>query len=114
MFDQREGERETWADTEEKIKVVLNEKLQMQREVEVERAHCAGKPGGDKLLRLKDREDILKRTKSLKSSKIYVNEDVTDAVRRKRKEERGDIPFIRHDKLVIHPRTSTPKPARDA
>ena len=116
---------ETWAETEEKIKQILAEKLQIQREVEVERAHRAGKPGGDrprpivvKLLRYKDRESILQRTKSLKGSKIYINEDFTDTVRRKRKElmpelraarGRGDIAYLRYDKLIIHPRTSTPK-----
>lgn len=120
-----ESPGETWTETEEKVQKVLAEKLQLQREVEVERAHRAGKPGGDrprsimvKLLRYKDRETILQRTKSLKGSKIYINEDFTDAVRRRRKElmpelraarGRGDIAFLRHDKLIIHPRTSTPK-----
>ena len=41
-----ESPGETWAETEEKVKKILAEKLQLQREIEVERAHCRGKPGG--------------------------------------------------------------------
>lgn len=124
-----ESPGETWAETEEKVKKVVAEKLQLQREIEVERAHRTGKPGGDrprpivvKLLRHKDRSAILQRTKSLKGSKIFINEDFTEAVRRKRKElmpdlraarERGDIAYLRHDRLIVHPRASTPKQPRD-
>lgn len=94
--------------------------------MEIDRAHCVGKPSeGErprpvliKLFRFKDREDILQRAKFLKATKIFINEDYTDAVRRKRRElmpelkaarERGDIAYLRNDKLIIHPRTSTPK-----
>lgn len=91
----------------------------------MERAHRTGKPGGDrarpivvKFLRLKDRSAILQRTKLLQGSKIFINEDFTDTVRRKRKElmsdmrtarERGDIAYLRQDKLIIYPLSSTPK-----
>ncbi len=125
-----ESPGETWAEAEDKVKKVLTEKLQLKQTIEMERAHRTGKPGGDrprpivvKFLRYKDRTTILQRAKLLKGSRIYINEDFTDSVRRKRKElmpdlkaarERGDIAYIRHDKLVIHPRTSTPKPPRDA
>ena len=121
----QEAPGETWAETEEKVKKVLAEKLQLQREIEVERAHRTGKPGGDrtrpivvKFLRHKDRSAILQRTKLLKGSKIFINEDFTDTVRRTRKElmpelraarERGDIAYLRQEKLIIHPRSSIPK-----
>ncbi len=121
-----EAPGETWAETEEKITMILKEKLQFQHKVEVERAHRVGKPReGDKprpvvikLLRYKDRDAILQRAKSLKGTRIFINEDYTDTVRRKRKElmpelraarERGDIAYLRNDKLIIHPRTSTSK-----
>ena len=121
-----EAPGETWADTEEKIMKILKENLQLQHKVEVERAHRTGKPGGGdrprpiavKLLRYKDREAILQRAKSLRGTKIFINEDFTDAVRQKRKElmpklraarEKGDIAYLRYDKLVVHARTSTPK-----
>ena len=120
-----ESPGETWAEAEEKVKKVLAEMLQLQQDVEVERAHRAGKPGGErprpivvKFLRHKDRTSILQRTKALKGTRIFINEDFTESVRQKRKElmpelraarERGDIAYLRHDKLVIHPRTSTHK-----
>lgn len=40
-----------------------------------------------KVLRWKDRETILQHVKLLKGSKIFFNEDFTDAVKRKRKGE---------------------------
>ena len=109
-------------------KKIFAEKLQLQRGIEVERAHRSGKPAmGDrprpivvKFLRHKDRSAVLQRAKNLKGTKIFINEDYTDLVRQKRKElmpklraarERGDIAFLRYDKLIIHPRSSTPKPS---
>lgn len=77
----------------------------------MKRAHRTGKPRGDKprpivvkFLRFKDKSDILQKTKSLKGTDIYINEDYTDAVRRKRQElmpklrearQRGDTAFLR-------------------
>lgn len=120
-----ESPGETWADAEEKINQLLREKLQLQHPVEMERVHRVGKPGGRdwprpiiaKLLRWKDREAILQRAKQLKGTKIYINEDYMDSIKMKRKElmpelraarERGDIAFLRYDKLIVRPRTSTP------
>ena len=89
--------------------------------IEVEQTHWAGKPvsGSDrpspivvKFVKYKDRLMILQRAKYLKGSKMYINEDYTDAVHHKRKDlmpklkaarDRGDIAFLRHDKLMIHP-----------
>lgn len=84
----------------------------------MERALCTGNPEGDrprpivvKFLRHKDRTTILQHTKNLKGINIYINKDYTDAVRAKKKElmpdlrgvrARGDIVYLRHDKLVIH------------
>lgn len=119
-----ESPGETWADSEEKVKRVVSEKLQLQREIEVERAHRTGKPvpGSDrprpidvKFFRYKDRSAVLQRAKHLIGTKIYINEDYTDAVRLKRNcfRSRGDIAFLRQDKLIIHPCSSTPKQPRD-
>lgn len=119
-----ESPNETWAETEEKVNIILNEKLNFQHKIEMERAHRTGKPRGDrprpivvKFLRHKDRSTILQRTKALKGSKIFINEDFTDAVRKRRAElmpdlkaarQRGDIAYLRYDKLITYPRTSTP------
>ncbi|CAL9708654.1 unnamed protein product [Knipowitschia caucasica] len=126
-----ESQGESWADAEAKVKKILTEKLQLPPTVELERVHRVGRPDGErsrprpivaKLLRWKDRDTILHRAKQLKGTNIYINEDYTDAVKRKRKElmpelraarERGEIAFLRYDKLIVHPRTtSTPNQGR--
>ena len=71
------------------------EKLQLQGTIEVEGAHRAGKPVSGsvrprpiivKFVKYKDRSMILQRAKYLKGSKIYINEDYTDAVHQERKD----------------------------
>ena len=73
-----------------------------------------------KLLRFKDKEEILRRGSKLKGSKIYVNEDFTERVRQKRSElwpqlkealDRGMVAYLRYDQLIVHPpRVTTPRP----
>lgn len=122
-----ESPGESWADSEVKVKGILKQKLQLQHEIEVECAHRTGKPTADgdrprsivvKLLSFKDKAAVLQKAKNLKGTIIFINEDYTDAVRSKRKglmpklraaRERGDIAYLRHDRLIIHPRSSTPK-----
>lgn len=119
---------ETWVDTEGMIKNVLVDKLLLKKEIEIERTYRTGKPvtGSNrprsivvKFLIYKDKADVLGRAKNLKGSRIYINEDFTEAVRLKRKEllpkmrearDRGEIAYLRHDKLIIWPRNSTPRP----
>lgn len=43
-----ESPGKTWAESEEKVKKILIEKLQLQQEVMNERANRTEKPGGDK------------------------------------------------------------------
>lgn len=106
------------------MKRVFSEKLQLQREIEVEQAHRTGKPvlGSDRPRPIVVKSAVLQRANSLRETKIYINEDYTDPVRLKRKEllpklraarDRGDIAFLRQDKLIIHPCSSTPKQPRD-
>ena len=93
------------------MKKVLIEKLNLQQEIEMERAHYAGKSEGDRprpivmrFLKYKDRSSILQRTKALKASRIYINEDFTEAVGKRRKKlmpelkaahKRGDTAYLR-------------------
>lgn len=74
------------------MKKVLAEKLHLHQEMELEMAHRTRKPRGNrprpiaiKFQRYKDSSSILWRTKSLKGSKIYINEDFADAVRKRRR-----------------------------
>jgi hypothetical protein len=59
----------------------------------------------------------MEKAKCLKGTNVYINEDYSDAVRQKRKElipamkaagERGEIAFLRYDKLIVHPASRYP------
>lgn len=122
-----ESTGDSWADSEEKVKDIFRQKLQLQRNMEMERVHRIGKPETArsrprsiivKFLNFKDKAAVMQRAKNLKGTKIFINDDYTDAVRLKRKElmpklkearDKGDIAYLKHDKLIIHSRTSTPK-----
>ena len=92
--------------------------------MEIERAHRSGNPSGYsgkrprpiviKFLRHKDKMAVLGKAKELKGTSIYMNEDYSEGVKQKRRElipamkaarERGDIAYIRYDKLIVHPPT---------
>lgn len=67
------------------------EKLQIKKGMEMGRAHRTGKPGGDrprsivvKFRAYMDRSTILQNNKNLNGTKIDINEDYRDAVRKKR------------------------------
>lgn len=73
-----------------------------------------------KFHRIRDRDTVLRNAKKLKGTRIFINEDYPEAVRQKRKEllpkmrearQRGDIAFLRYDKLVI--RQGEKRTARD-
>lgn len=67
-----EAPGESWVVSEEKVKVIPKEKLQLQREIELERAHHTGKPVADKdrprstvvkFLHFKDKAEVMQRDK---------------------------------------------------
>lgn len=108
--------------TEAKVKQLLVNKLDLDpKSIEVEYAYRKGKfeeqanrprPVFMRLLCLKDKEEILRRGKKLKGTKIFINEDFTDNVRQKQMElrpklkearDKGQIAYLRHDQLIIHP-----------
>ncbi|GAA6090911.1 protein unc-13 homolog C-like [Tachysurus ichikawai] len=98
-----EAQNESWKETEDKVSTTGNP------------SGYSGKRSRTimiKFLRYKDKMAVLGKTKDLKGTNIYVNEDYTEAIRQKHKElipdmkaarERGDIAYIRHDKLIVHP-----------
>ncbi|XP_031549027.1 uncharacterized protein LOC116286615 [Actinia tenebrosa] len=114
----KEDNNESWSTTEDKVKTILKEKMGMFPEnVEIERAHRTGKPRIDKprqivvkFLRYKDRESVLDKRKSLKGTGIFVNEDLSSRVLKRRQEQQGrleearkegKIAYFRMDHLVI-------------
>lgn len=117
----QETANENWSESEEKVRKLISEKLQLDhRCIEMERAHQAGKPV---INRERPRPIVVKfikfrtnlpfwRRKKISKDLTYINEDYTEAVRQKRKEllpamkaahARGDIAYLRHDKLIVHP-----------
>lgn len=114
----QESGYESWADSEAKVRKLLSEKLNITG-IELERVHRTGRSVGErarpivaKFLRFKDKVRVMEKAKDLKGTNVYINEDYSDAVRKKRKElipamkaarERGEIAFLRYDKLIIQP-----------
>lgn len=110
---------ETWEDTEKKVLRVFREKLHIQSQLHIERAHRVGTLKDDrprtivlKMLEFKQKELILRNASKLKGTGIYINEDFcqeTMEIRRKlkgemlqkRKEKKYCI--ISYDRLIVKP-----------
>lgn len=116
---------ETWAETESKVQELFTTKLKLDASVEIERARRNGRYRVDserprsvvvKLLRFKDKQQILARARSnLKTTSVYINEDYSERVRKRRAEllpamkearARGDYAIISYDRLIVRPRRS--------
>lgn len=118
----KESGNEKSSESEEKVRKLFSEKLLLDhRNIELDLVHRAGKPMSSsgkprpvvvKFLRLKDKLAVLDRAKNLKGTGIFINEDFPEAVRLRRKQllpemkaarQRGDIAYLRYDKLIVHP-----------
>ncbi|KAK7882754.1 hypothetical protein WMY93_028928 [Mugilogobius chulae] len=128
----KESGKEAMADCEDKVRKLFIEKLQLDHlKIELDRVYRAGKPLSGNLerprpvvvrfLRLKDKMAVLDRAKRLKGTGIFINEDFPETVRQKRKEllpamkaarERGDVAYLKYDKLIVHPPRNLPQQAR--
>lgn len=113
-----ESEKENGAESEEKVRQIFAEKLKLSG-MEFERIHRTGNSNGDRVrpivarfVSYKDKVRVMECAKNLKGTNVYINEDYPEEVRQKRKElipamkaarERGEIAFLRYDKLIIHP-----------
>ena len=111
---------ETWEESERKLAGVLNQLDLDPNEIEFERAHRVGKFDKNKkrtiivkMLRYKDREDVLKAARKKKLANIYVNEDYCEETIKRRKElipvmkekrAEGKFCYINVDKLVVRDR----------
>lgn len=126
---------ETWHESECKVKKILAEHLKMDPKlIEMERAHRTGKYLANgrprsvvvKLLRFKDKTEILRQAKQLKGTNLFINEDYSEKVRQKRKEllpelraarKQGNIAYLKYDQLIVHPAShprTTTSPRIDA
>ncbi|KAI8517432.1 hypothetical protein Bbelb_060130 [Branchiostoma belcheri] len=118
--------KETWAESEVKVRNILTKHLQLDsKTIEIERAHRNGPFKKEasrprqivaKLLRYKDKQVILSRARTnLKNTPIFVNEDYSELVRKRRAELlpemkaarlRGDYAVISFDRLIIKKKTN--------
>ena len=77
----KEHNKESWEECERRVHSMLKEWLDIEN-VEIERAHRVGRKSRNKprtivckLLRFKDKQQILRKTELLKGTSIFINED---------------------------------------
>ena len=117
-----ESTNETWQDTENKVKHLITSHMpEVGGDIVIERAHRVGKPRSSaeskprkivaRFLNYKDRESVLKAKKKLRGTNVFVNEDYSDRVMKKRMDlmpelkearRRNQRAFLRYDKLIIY------------
>ena len=115
-----ESPNETWQESESKIKHLISSHMpEVGTDFVIERAHRVGRPRSDskprkivaRFLNYKDREAVFKAKKKLHGTNMFVNEDYSDRVIKKRTElmpklkearRKNQRAFLRFDKLVIY------------
>ena len=115
-----ESSNETWQESESKIKHLISSHMpEVGTDFVIERAHRVGRPRSDskprkivaRFLNYKDREAVFKAKKKLHGTNMFVNEDYSDRVIKKRTElmpklkearRKNQRAFLRFDKLVIY------------
>ena len=115
-----ESPNETWQESESKIKHLISSHMpEVGTDFVIERAHRVGRPRSDSkprkivapFLNYKDREAVFKAKKKLHGTNMFVNEDYSDRVLKKRTELMPELnearcknqrAFLRLHKLVIY------------
>ena len=119
----KEEKGETWEHVAEKVRNLLKNKIGINKEVSIERAHRVGNVIGErprtivaKFRDFEDKTEIIRNAKKLKGSNLFINEDLCEASRAKRREQlprlkqarsEGKIAFFSHTRLVIRERNPT-------
>ena len=119
-----EGKDETWDQCEEKVLDIFTNQLGIEKNVQIERAHRTGKKGSKhshektskprttvlKLNSYKDKTKILKESKKLKGTNIYINEDFSAATMNYRKKllkevqelhQQGKIAYLNYRSIIV-------------
>ena len=128
----QESPRESWESTASKVLKLIKDKLSIQRNIEIERAHRVGRSLGNrprtivvKFLRFQDKDEVFQKKKLLARTDIYINEDFCRATieernrqlpQLKQAREAGKIAYFSHRTLKIRdkphinpgPASSTP------
>lgn len=111
------SDEKEWEVTKTKVKKLFAEKLEIDREIKIERAHRVGKdyPGRERtvVLKLHDFEDkkvIMEKVSKLKGTNVFINEDFSEATRKVRKElfaqakthrQNGYFAKVVYNKLIV-------------
>ena len=111
----KEHNKESWEECERRVHSMLKERLDIEN-VEIERAHRAGRKSRSKprtivckLLRFKDKQNILRKAKLLKGTNIFINEDYCQDTVECRKElwekvkvlrSQGKIAYLNYRSIV--------------
>ena len=89
----KESERETWEVTEQKVKALFKEQLNISEDIEIDRAHRVGRRDQNKprtivlrCNRYKQKERVKKTAKRLKGTGIFINDDFSFETLEVRKE----------------------------
>ena len=117
-----EESEENWEQTSKKVQDLVKNKLGINQSVTIERAHRVGKRVSSKprtivakFLRFGDRDNIVRNSKKLKGTNLFINEDLCEgsrAIRREKlpklKEARaaGKIAYFSHTNLIIRDKDS--------
>ncbi|XP_065668151.1 uncharacterized protein LOC136088374 [Hydra vulgaris] len=100
---------ESWEDSTKIVKKIFSEKLQINKEIIIERAHRSGsiKSGKErsivlKLLNFNDKKLILLNSKKLRGTGVFINEDFAKETMEKRKKLWDEvIKWIKEGKYAI-------------
>ena len=102
---------ESWDDCERKVKEIFMNKLELENDIIIERAHRAGKSKYGKkdqprtivckLLSYKDKVKVLQNCKKLKGSHIYIKEDFCQATLQYRRELWKEVKRLREEEDKI-------------
>lgn len=120
FFGIAQEQNETWEQTEQKVRDVIRDKMNLNSEFEIERAHRiyngpSSRANGSKPIivtfsRFKDRANVQKNSYKLKGSDIFVNEDyckntrrIQKLLRERQKEIKDHVKKadVRYKKLVV-------------
>ena len=115
-----ENDSENWEQTTKKVQDLFKNNLGIEKTISIERAHRTGKKVSSKTRTIvaklhfyPDKDLILKNSKKLKGSSIYINEDLCENSRIKRTDQleklkqaraQGKIAYFSHTRLVIKDR----------
>ena len=121
-----EKENETWDECEQEVQSLIKDKLGIAENIVIERAHRIKKKGNSdnpgkprtivcRFLNYKDKTNILKNAKKLKSKNIFINEDFSHETMELRKElwekvkkhrDEGKIACLHYRTVVVKRRNN--------